>query len=355
MADAYGMDKIKEADQIPAPDLNYQPPRPRAYHPKVGLIGCGGISEYHLEAYKVLGIEVAAFCDRNPERAEKHRDTYNPNGKVYTDYRDLIKDEDVEVVDAATHPESRITMIEEAIDAGKHILSQKPFVEDLDQGYRLCDAADSKGVKLAVNQNGRWAPHFSWINAAIRSGLIGKVSSIDYSMQWDHTWTAGTPFEDIHHLLLYDFGVHWFDITNAFLDGQMPHSIEASVARAQFQKMKPPFLAQVMMNFEGVQVRISFNAHVIHGQEDRTIVCGEHGTLRAWGPELNNQQVGLWTADGYAQPALEGCWFESGFQGTMGELLCAIEENRQPSNNARDNLKSLEMCFNAIKSADRAR
>ena len=353
MSEAYGMDKIGDAARVPAPDLNYLPPRPSAYNPPIGLIGCGGISSYHLEAYKALGFNVAAFCDLDEARATEHRDTYNPDGKVYTDYRELLKNDSIEVVDIATHPKVRVPMLYAAIDAGKHILSQKPFVEDLEEGQRICDAADARGVRLAVNQNGRWAPHFAWINAAIRAGHVGEVSSIDYMLHWDHTWTAGTPFEEIHHLLLYDFGIHWFDITNAFLQGRIPDTIQATVTRNAYQKMKPPFLAQVIMVFDTVQVRICFNAHVIHGQEDRTVVCGEKGTLRAWGPELNNQQAALWTADGFAKPDLKGCWFDNGFQGTMGELLCAIEENRTPFNNARDNLKSLDMCFKALEQADK--
>ena len=52
---------------------------------------------------------------------------------------------------------------------------------------------------------------------------------------------------------------------------------------------------------------------------------------------------------------LEGCWFESGFQGTIGELLCAIEEDREPSHSARNNLKSLELCFAALESANTGR
>jgi predicted dehydrogenase len=47
-----------------------------------------------------------------------------------------------------------------------------------------------------------------------------------------------------------------------------------------------------------------------------------------------------------------GKWFNDGFRGAMGELLCAIEENREPSNSARDNLRSLALCFAAVKSAD---
>ena len=71
------------------------------------------------------------------------------------------------------------------------MLSQKPFVTDLADGRRLVDLAKSVDRKLAVNQNGRWAPHFRYIMQAIEAGLIGNVTTIDFSLQWDQTWIAG--------------------------------------------------------------------------------------------------------------------------------------------------------------------
>ena len=53
--------------------------------------------------------------------------------------------------------------------------------------------------------------------------------------------------------------------------------------------------------------------------------------------------------------ALEGKWFNDGFRGAMGELLCAIEEDREPSNSGRNNLNSLAVCFAAVKAADTGR
>jgi hypothetical protein len=98
---------------------------------------------------------------------------------------------------------------------------------------------------------------------------------------------------------------------------------------------------------------MAFNGHVKHGQEDRTTICGSAGTLRSFGPSLSEQTVELHTAAGRMVPRLEGTWFTSGFQGAMGELLCAIEENREPANSARDNLGSLALCFAAQAAADR--
>ena len=351
-AGSYGLSAAGADGVMVAPVLAYLPPRPRAYRPKIALIGCGGISEYHLRAYREMGLNVVALCDRDPARAEKRRAEFFPEASVAVDFRDVLRREEIEVVDVALHPTERVVLIEAALRAGKHVLSQKPFVLDLADGERLVALAEAQGVKLAVNQNGRWAPHFSYMAAAIHAGVIGEVASVDFTLQWDHTWTAGTPFEAIHHLVLFDFGIHWFDMAARFMHGRRPEQVWASVARTGFQKMKPPMLGHVVIDYPGAQVRLNFNGHVQHGQEDRTVVCGSRGTLRSRGPSLSEQSVVLHTADGQAKVELEGTWFTSGFQGAMGELLCAIEENREPTHSARNNLDSLALCFAALASAD---
>ncbi len=348
----YGLAEVGAAGTIAAPRLNYLPPRPRAYRPKIGVVGCGGISEYHLRAYRSLGLDVVALCDPQRDRAEKRRGEFYPNATVCTDYREVLRREEIEIVDLATHPHERIEIIEAALRAGKHVLSQKPFVLDLDVGERLVALAAEKGRKLAVNQNGRWAPHFSYLAAAIDAGVVGDVASIDFTLQWDHTWTAGTAFEEVKHLVLFDFGIHWFDITARFLREKLAQRVSASIARTSFQQMRPAMLAQVAIEYREVQVRLNFNGHVKYGQEDRTVICGSRGTLRSFGPSLSEQAVELHTSEGSARVPLEGTWFANGFQGSMAELICAIEDNREPLNNARDNLRSLALCFAAMQSAD---
>ena len=349
----YGLSGAKEGGVVTAPVLAYGPPRPRVYRPKIGLVGCGGISEYHLRAYREMGLDVAALCDRDPGRAERRQTEFYPAAAVTTDWREVLARDDIDVVDLALHPAERVAAIGAALAAGKHVLSQKPFVLDLDTGEQLAALAERQGRKLAVNQNGRWAPHFAYLAAAVRAGIVGDVASVDFSLQWDHTWTAGTPFEDVRHLVLFDFGVHWFDMAARLMAGRKPERVWASVTRTGFQRMRPGLLAQVAVDYPGAQVRMSFNGHTIHGQEDRTTVGGSLGTLRSAGPSLSEQTVTVHTAAGRAVPELTGTWFTSGFQGAMGELLCAIEEGREPGNGARNNLDSLALCFAAMESADR--
>jgi predicted dehydrogenase len=348
----YGLSGAAGSATIAAPVLPYLPPRPRAYRPKIALIGCGGISEYHLRAYRAMDLDVVALCDRDLARAERRRAEFFPAAFVTADTDAVLRRDDIAVVDLALHPAERVAAMEAALRAGKHVLSQKPFVLDLAAGERLAALADTQRCKLAVNHNGRWAPHFAYLAAAVRAGTVGAVASVDFTLQWDHTWTAGTPFEEVPHLVLLDFGIHWFDMAAQLMAGRTPERVWASVARTPFQKMKPPMLAHAVIDYAGAQVRLAFNGHVIPGQEDRTVVGGEHGTLRSFGPSLSEQTVFVHTAAGTGRAALEGTWFTHGFQGAMGELLCAIEDDREPANSARSSLRSLELCFAALASAD---
>ena len=351
--DAYGLPPGNNRKVVPAPSLPYAPADPRAYAPKIGLIGCGGISIQHLRAYSAAGYRVSALCDVNESRARDMRQKFYPEAEVFTDYRRVISRDDIEVLDMAAHPDQRAAMFGPAIEAGKHILSQKPFVTDLDFGMSVVEKAEKKGVHLAVNQNGRWAPHWSWMRQAIAAGLLGDVASVRCAVNWDHTWIAGSVFEDIHYIILYDFGIHWFDITSCFLKGRKPLRVHATAAPAPAQRIRPPLLSQAIVEYEDAQASIFFDARTLHGGQDTTFVSGTKGSAWSAGPDLNTQALGFATADGVARPVLDGSWFPDGFHGSMGELLRSVEERREPSNSARDNLDSLALCFAALASANR--
>ena len=349
--DDYRLSGTALSERLAAPDLPYRPRDPVGYRPAIGMIACGGITQAHCKAYSKAGYNVVALCDLIEARAANRQTEYFPEAAVTTDYREILARPDIEVVDIATHPRERLPLIEAALRAGKHVLSQKPFVLDLDRGERLVRLAEERGVKLAVNQNGRWAPHFSYIRHAVKAGLIGDLIGVHMGVHWDHSWTKGTPFEKIHDLVLYDFAIHWFDMLSHLLGDRTVYRVTASRSRAIGQPIAPPLLAQVMVEFEGGQASLVFDAFIKHGSQDRTFVGGSIGTLSSIGPNLSTQTVTLTTAAGAATPELEGSWFPDGFHGTMGELLCAIAEKREPVNSARENLRSVALCFAAIASA----
>ncbi len=346
--DTYAL-KAASVPDVAAPDLDYRPPAPRDLRPRIGLIGAGGIVDSHLSAYRTAGWEVAAICNRTLSKARARAEAYAPDARVTDRASDVLGDPSIDVVDIATHPAERVALIEAALRAGKHVLSQKPFVLDLDDGDRLVRMADDAGLRLAVNQNGRWAPHLAWMRQAVRAGHIGDVAGVHVAIHWDHGWIAGTPFERIEDLILQDFAIHWFDFL-ASIAGHRVRSVVATAARAAGQTARVPLLAQALVRMDGGQASLVFDGATPLGPRDTTFVAGTAGSLYSDGPDLGRQTVTLIDARGRSRPRLEGTWFDDGFRGAMGALLVAIEDGTEPENGARENLGSLALSFAAIES-----
>ena len=332
--------------------IKYQPRVADSYHPGIGLVGCGGITPYHLKAYRDGGLDVVALCDLRIEAAKERRDEFFPDAAVYDDVADLLALDSVEVVDISTHPPERPPLIEAALRAGKHVLSQKPFVLDLEVGERLCRVADDCGRLLAVNQNARWAPHFAFAREVVAAGLIGDVTGVHLSVHWDHHWVKGTQFELVPDLILYDYAIHWFDILSCFIDSP-PQSVYASTASTRRQSIPPPLLGQAIVEYENAQASLAFDADTPIGPQDRTFIAGSRGSIRSTGPGNLKQTLVVETEEGEFSPSLKGVWFPDAFLGTMGELLRAVEQQRKPILDARANLQSLSLCFAAVESSKR--
>jgi len=348
-ADSYAL-VAADAKPVDAPLLDYAPPMPRDRSLPIGLIGAGGISSAHLDAYRNYGLNVVAIADRHLDRAEGRRNQFFPDALATDNVAALIGNPDIAVLDITLHPGDRAPLVRQALAAGQHVLSQKPFVRDLAVGRDLVELAEANSVVLAVNQNGRWAPHLSWMREAVAAGLIGEVTCVHVSIQWDHSWIAGTPFEKIDQIVLDDFAIHWFDFLASVI-GDTAQTVYATGTRARGQAVTSQLIAQAMVAFPGGQASLVFDGHTRHGPQDATVVVGTRGTLRSFGPDLGHQTVTLWTEAGVAQPELSGQWFNDGFAGAMGALLVAVETGRPPLNSARGNLVSLGLAAGAMESA----
>lgn len=345
--DTYAL-KSTDLPEIAAPDVDYGPPAPKKSL-TIGLVGTGGISNSHLDAYRTAGWTVGAMWNRTKAKAEEKAKEFCPNAKVADDWQELLSDPAIEVLDIALPTEVRAPIIRAALESGKHVLSQKPFVADLDEGEELVELADKVGRVLAVNQNGRWSPHMSYMRNVVQSGLIGDVVSVHTSIHWDHGWTAGTPFDEIENLILYDFGIHWFDFVSSLV-GDRLETVSAQASKALGQTNRAPLLAQAIVRFSGGQASLVFDGGLAHGPRDTAYVGGTTGSILSEGPDLGQQEISLFTSDGVAHQKLDGQWFNDGFRGAMGELMCAVEENRDPNNSAKRNLCSLELAFAAAES-----
>ncbi len=122
--DAYAL-KTKAAAEVPAPELPYRPPMPKNYRPRIALVGAGGISAAHLEAYRDMRLDVAVVASRTLARAEARRNEYFPDAEATDDVSHTLARDDIKVVDLTPHPAERLPLIETALRAGKHVLVPK--------------------------------------------------------------------------------------------------------------------------------------------------------------------------------------------------------------------------------------
>ena len=135
------------AGAVPAPDLPYLPPRPSRPH-RIVLVGAGGISFAHLDAYRSHGFDVAVILSRDETRAQARRDEVAPKAEVMTDYAALLARDDIAVVDLTRHPAERLPLIEAALQAGGgaggagragDVGACRPALgPPLDRGHALC-------------------------------------------------------------------------------------------------------------------------------------------------------------------------------------------------------------------------
>ena len=348
--DQYALVAATVAD-IEAPELPYAPPAIER-DVKIALIGCGGIASTHLAAYQSRGWKVVAFCDIDKNRAQSRADQFFPDALVTDNPEDIFALSDLDAIDIATHTRHRPPLLRRAIECGHHVLSQKPFVTDITVGEELIALAKDKGVMLCVNQNGRFAPHFSYIRELVTSGTLGSITGIHTQLHWNHTWIAGTPFAQMRDIVLYDFAIHWFDFVASLLPVDVEVTVTAFRGEPRVDLGLPALEATAVVEWPGGRATMSFDAGCLYGSGDSTTVIGSDGTVSSTGPDGGTQEVTLNLAAGKAKPDLVGKWFNDGFAGTMAELLDSATTGRKARNDAEGNLRSLMLCFAAIESAD---
>lgn len=140
----------------------------------VAVVGCGGISGYHIPALSsVERARVVAVCDTNARRAESTARKYKIN-KWFTDYDDLLAAEDVDAVVLLTPNHTHCKFAVRAAEAGKHAMVQKPFARTVEECHRMIDAAHKAGTKLVPSFMHRYLPETVKAKEYLSRGLIGR-------------------------------------------------------------------------------------------------------------------------------------------------------------------------------------
>jgi predicted dehydrogenase len=144
---------------------------------RVGVIGAGRMGRNHVETWERLpGAEVVAVCDPDPEAAAAA--VARRRIDAYADPADLLARDDVEAVSVVVPTARHCDVVLAALDAGKHVLVEKPIAATLEDGLRMAFAARSAQRKLMVGHVERFNPAVEKVRSLLAEGLLGRVFRI---------------------------------------------------------------------------------------------------------------------------------------------------------------------------------
>ncbi|MFC5407043.1 Gfo/Idh/MocA family protein [Cohnella soli] len=181
---------------------------------RIGVIGTGSISECHLSAYNSnSNAKIVAICDVNEERASKVAAKYGAD-KVFTDYHKLLADPDIDAVSVCTWNNTHAPISIAALEAGKHVLVEKPLARTVEEALAIERAVRSTGKLLQVGFVRRYDPNVKMLREFAERGEFGEI----YYAKASTIRRLGNPggwFADVDRSgggPLIDIGVHVIDL-----------------------------------------------------------------------------------------------------------------------------------------------
>jgi predicted dehydrogenase len=147
-----------------------------------GLIGCGGWGAVHAHTYSVSpNSKLIAVCDQNLERADKFAKKFNVKS-TYNNVDDLVNNKEIDAISIATPDFTHAGLICAALEAGKHVLVEKPMATTVEDCIKILKLRDVKNLKLMINYSNRWKTPFIHVKRLLSSGELGDLMMINIKL-----------------------------------------------------------------------------------------------------------------------------------------------------------------------------
>lgn len=179
---------------------------------RVGLLAYGAIGNEHRRAVTAInGLTLTAVCDRNPDRVSDAQAS-QPSLRGYTDADLLIADPDVDLVVVSTPPDTHAHWALRALDAGKHVVLEKPMAMSAKECDEVMARAAAAGLLAVVYQNRRWDADFLAMRSAIDRGSIGEIFHLEaFVGQYAHPCNYWHSDASVSGGAIFDWGSHFID------------------------------------------------------------------------------------------------------------------------------------------------
>jgi predicted dehydrogenase len=185
---------------------------------KTAIFGTGFMGRVHLEAVRrTESVAAAAIVGRNAEAARRLGTGFSVP-TVTTDYREILRDPAIDAVHICTPNAQHFSMAKDALNAGKHVLCEKPLATSVEEGEELVALAKKQGLRNCVCHNLRYYPMVQQMRALREAGDLGEILVVQgtYSQDWllydtDWNWRVETKAGGPSRCMA-DIGSHFFDM-----------------------------------------------------------------------------------------------------------------------------------------------
>ncbi len=279
---------------------------------KVGVIGCGGIANgKHMPSIKSLGdVEIVAFCDIIKEKAEDAKKNFGTeDAKVYTDYKELLKDDSIVAVHVCTPNRSHSFITVDALHAGKHVICEKPMAINAAEAKKMVDAAKETGKILTIGYQNRYRADSAYLKRACENDDLGEIyyaKALALRRRAVPTWGVFLNEYEQGGGPLIDIGTHALDLTLWMMDNYKPKMVVGSVFKKlgdqkesgnawgdwdpkEYTVEDSAFGYIVMENGATIVLESSWALNILDCQEASTVLCGtKAGADMKDGLRINN-------------------------------------------------------------------
>ncbi|MBR4702665.1 MAG: Gfo/Idh/MocA family oxidoreductase [Oscillospiraceae bacterium] len=329
---------------------------------RVAIIGTGGIANAHVQAYlrQAGRCAVAALCDIVPGKAEQMKERCGlQNADCYTDWREVLKREDIDLVDVCTPPFVHAQASIAALRSGKNVVCEKPMAASLEECDAMLRARDESGKMLSIIAQNRFRKPIRDLKALLDSGLAGKVRHVQvdsfwwrghsyYDLWWRGTWEKEGGGCTLNH------AVHHIDML-CWMMG-LPEQVTSVIANVGHDNAQVEDLSMSILSYLGALGQLTASV-VHHGEEQQLIFQCEKARISApfkvyaslekpnGFPIRNEELEKELTAFADALPPLP----LEGHDGQLEDVLSALEQGRAPAIGGEDGRRTIELITAVFK------
>jgi len=328
------------------------------------LIGCGRVSPEHIRAAKQNNLEIAGLCDISPENlAENLGREQLDDVPVYGNYRDLLRGAKPELVAIATPSGYHAQMALDCLEAGAHVIVEKPIAMSLKDARAIREAAKRTGLTVCNNLQNRFNPAVQALRKAVEAGRFGHLYSASMQLRWHrgdgyYSSAAWRGTRALDGGCMMNQGIHGIDLVNWML-GSSPKRVTALTA-TMARNIECEDLGFALVEYPDALASIECTTLRCPGMDEEILeFSGDLGVVRLGGTA--GHVVETWRFEG--APADEEAVmrrlhavnpesvYGHGHSLLYADVLRAIAENRPPLSDAMAGAGALGIILGAYESA----